>query len=100
MLFRSPINEGVRALEACEIWNEAKCDLLLPPCMTNTEEELIAYNNLYTSILTLKKEATIKFITGTKPMEEYDAFLADLRNYGIEECIQYKQAALDRYNAR
>ncbi len=95
-----PINEGVRALEACEIWNEAKCDLLLPPCMTNTEEELIAYNNLYTSILTLKKEATIKFITGTKPMEEYDAFLADLRNYGIEECIQYKQAALDRYNAR
>lgn len=46
------------------------------------------------------EESTINFIVGTKPMEEYDQFVADLRSYGIEECIGYKQAALDRYNAR
>ena len=95
-----PINEGVRALEACEHWNAAKFDLLLPPCMTMTEEETNAYNNKYTSIQTLVRENTIKFITNAKPMEEYDAFVQELHTYGIEECIGYKQAALDRYNAR
>ena len=33
-------------------------------------------------------------------MEEYDAFVQELYSYGIEECIGYKQAALERYNAR
>ncbi len=33
-------------------------------------------------------------------MEEYDTFVQGLYNYGIEECIGYKQAALERYNAR
>ncbi len=68
--------------------------------MTMTEDETVKYNNLYTSIKTLVQENTVKFITNAKSMDEYDAFVQELYNYGIEECIGYKQAALDRYNAR
>lgn len=95
-----PMNEGMRAMEAYDAWDKASYDLMLPPCMTMNEEETVAYNNLYTSIQTLVQENTVKFITASKPMEEYDAFVQDLYNYGIEDCIGYKQAAFDRYNAR
>lgn len=95
-----PMYEGMRTLEAYDAWDKASYDLMLPPCMTMTEDETIKYNNLYTSIKTLVQENTIKFITSAKPMEEYDAFVQELYSYGIEECIGYKQAALERYNAR
>jgi len=92
--------EGMRTLEAYDAWDTSKYDLMLPPCMTMTEDETVAYNKLYTSIQTLVQENTVKFITGTVDMSQYDAFVETLKTYGIEECIGYKQAALDRYNAR
>ncbi len=95
-----PMYAGLKTLEAYDAWDQSSFDLILPPCMTMTEEETIQYNNLYTSIKTLVQENTIKFITGTKSMEEYDTFVQTLKDYGIEECIGYKQAAFDRYNAR
>ena len=94
------VYEGNRAMEAYEYWDKAHFDLMLPACMTLTEDEQSAFNSVYTSIQTLVQENTIKFITGQKPMEEYDAFVADLHTYGIDDCIKYQQAALDRYNAR
>ena len=95
-----PLYVGQRTLEAYEPWNQGSFDKMLPPCMTMTEEETIAYNNLYTAIKTLVSENTVKFIMGTKSMDEYDAFVESLYTYGIEDCIAYKQAALDRYNSR
>ena len=95
-----PMYEGERMIEAYDMWNQSSYDLLLPPCMTNTEGELVAYNKLYTAIQTLVQEHTIKFITGALPMEQYDTFVQSLYDYGIEECISYKQAALERYQAR
>ena len=94
------VYEGNTAMEAYSYWDKAHFDLMLPPCMTLSEDEQNAFNSVYTSIQTLVQENTIKFITGQKPMEEYDAFVADLHTYGIDDCIKYQQAALDRYNAR
>ena len=94
-------NEGNRAMEAYEPWtNGVSFEKMLPPCMTMTEDETTAFGNIYTAIKTLVSENTVKFIMGTKSMDEYDAFVQSLYDYGIEECIQYKQNALDRYNAR
>ena len=33
-------------------------------------------------------------------MEEWDAFIAELESMGIDQCIELKQAAYDRYQAR
>ena len=41
-----------------------------------------------------------KFITGDKPMEEWDAFIEELKGIGIDQCIQLKQDAYDRYQER
>ena len=46
------------------------------------------------------KENVISFITGEKSLDEYDAFVDTIEQYNIGRCIELKQAALDRFNAR
>lgn len=96
----APMYEGDPALEAYDAWAEDSYDLMLPKCMTLTEEEQRDFNTKYTAIETLVQEMTIKYITGAEHLDGYDAFVESLKTYGIEDCIAYKQAAFDRYQAR
>ena len=95
-----PIYEGNAAMNAYDEFNKDKFDLLLPSCMTMTDEENSEFVALYTDIETLTHENTVKFITGEQSLDDYDAFAEQLRTYNIDRCIELKQAALDRYNAR
>ncbi len=95
-----PIYEGNSALNAYDEFNKDKFDLMLPSCMTLTDAENSEYVTLYTDIQTLVRENTVKFITGEQSLDEYDAFVEQLKTYNIDRCIELKQAALDRYNAR
>ncbi|WP_026528776.1 extracellular solute-binding protein [Butyrivibrio sp. VCD2006] len=95
-----PIYEGNAAVNAYDEFNKDKFDLLLPSCMTMTDEENSEFVALYTDIETLTHENTVKFITGEQSLDDYDAFAEQLRTYNIDRCIELKQAALDRYNAR
>ena len=94
------IYEGNKATEAYDVWNTTKFNLLLPPCMTMTEDESQEYASLYTSIQTLVQENTVKFIMGTESMDHYDNFVKELHSFNVDRCIELKQAALDRYNTR
>ena len=95
-----PIYEGNAALNAYDEFNTAKFDLMLPSSMTMTDAENQEYVAMYTDIETLANENTVKFITGEKDLAEWDDFVAQLKTYGIDRCIELQQAALDRYNAR
>ena len=95
-----PIYEGQDALKAYDEFNKDQFDLMLPSCMTMTDAENSEYVTLYTDIQTLVQENTVKFITGEQSLDDYDAFREQLKTYNIDRCIELKQAALDRYNAR
>ena len=86
-------------LEAQEIWDRADGAWVLPP-ITLTTEEGNEYSNLYGDIQTYATESIPSFITGAKPLADWDAFVAQIRSMGIDRCIALQQAALDRYNAR
>lgn len=86
--------------QATAIWDDTENRLLLPAKMTMTDEESAAFYALYTDLKTLVDINVVKFIVGSQPMEAYDAFLDQIRTFGIEECLKYQQAALDRYNQR
>ena len=51
-------------------------------------------------IETYIKEEQVKFITGTKSFDEFDAFIEQINKMNIARAIEIKQNALDRYNAR
>ncbi len=95
-----PIYEGNPAMNAYDEFDKDKFDLMLPSCMTMTDDENSEYVALYTDIETLTHENTVKFITGEQSLDDYDAFVEQLHTYNIDRCIELKQAALDRYNAR
>lgn len=94
------IYEGNPALSSYDAWEGTHYDLMLPSAMTLTEDESQEYASLYPDIQTLVQENTVKFIMGTKSMDEYDSFVEQLHSYGVDRCIELQQAALDRYNAR
>ena len=48
-------------------------------------------------LYTVVTEATVKFIIRDRSLDEFDAFTAELEQMGIQECIDIKQAAYDRY---
>ena len=53
-----------------------------------------------TDINTYREEMTYKFITGQESLDNFDAFVEQIKSQGIEDAIQIKQDALDRYLAR
>ena len=53
-----------------------------------------------TDINTYRTEMTYKFITGQESLDNFDAFVEQIKSQDIEDAIEIQQAALDRYNAR
>lgn len=89
-----------RVLAAYDVWgNSTTCDWNMPPA-TMTAEEAEAYSALYSDISVYVNETVLQFITGTRSLDDWDTFVAAVESMGIDECIGYKQAALDRYNNR
>jgi len=95
----APALYGMWLDEAQGIW-KVSTDLCLPSNMTMTADETVAYSTIYTDIQTMMTEYTSRYIMGIETEESFESFRQKLVEYGIEECLRYQQAALDRYNAR
>lgn len=94
---------GQDVVDAMDVWastvDEDTWDY--PPMAKLTQEENEAYSGLFSDIETYVREMMLKFIIGTASLEnEYEDFLQTLDSMGLQQCIDYKQAALDRYYAR
>ena len=68
--------------------------------IAETAEETDELNRIMTDINTYREEMTYKFITGQESLDNFDAFVEQIKSQGIEDAIQIKQDALDRYLAR
>ena len=84
------------------VWDDGTYDTLYayPSVCTMTTEESSTYTNTYSDIQTYWTETFLAFITGQKNMSEWDSYIARLKEMGIQDCIDAKQAALTRYLAR
>lgn len=83
-----------------DVWsNSSSGDWVMPP-ITLTSDEGSEFSSIYGDIQTLIGETIVQFITGAKPLSEYDAFAEQIKSMGIDRCIEIQQAALDRYLAR
>lgn len=85
---------------AYETWAKYDSEWSIPSRTTMTSEESTSYSSVYTDIETYVQECNVKFITGSMSLDTYDSYRDTLREMGIETAIEYRQAALDRYNAR
>lgn len=81
------------------VWNAADTSLLVPP-IAQTVDEASEIASIMSNISTYVDEMFVKFVMGQKPMEEYDAFLNELRRLDIDKVLGYKNAAYERYQSR
>lgn len=97
--FSQMLEPGSKKFEAIGIWaDQDNMDLPLKAAMTSDEQQ--DYNEKFTAISTIYAEKTVKYITGQESFDTYDQFIQTMKDYGIEDCIAYKQAAVDRYMRR
>ena len=71
-----------------------------PQAAAMTMEESDSYNQCAGDIVTICQEYTAKFITGDVSLDEIPAFQQRIRDTGIDQCIEAKQSAYDRFMAR
>jgi len=71
--------------------------LQLPP-VKFTAEEQTERADLIAQVDTYAKEMMIKFITGAEPLDNYDAYVKAVEEYGLLDAIAITQTAVDRFH--
>lgn len=68
--------------------------------VSRTTEEGEAYSAVMSEVETYVEENIPKFIIGDRSLSEWDIYVQDIRNMGIDEAIEIETACVERYNAR
>lgn len=80
-----------------DAWSEAGTDLMVSLNVSLTSEESSKFNSIMTSVFTYLNENAPAFVSGTRPLSEFEAFRADLENLGLNDALAIKRAAYQRY---
>lgn len=67
------------------------------PNVTYSQEELNQLASLYVSINSYVKQQASKWVVDGGIETEWDSYLANLKNMGLDEFIKIQQDAYDRY---
>lgn len=86
-------------LEMMDTWTADMSNYVFPP-VTYTAEENKVISAKYSILDTYCREGITKFILGTSPIDEWDTFVANIKDLGAEELLDLAQSAYDRYMAR
>jgi putative aldouronate transport system substrate-binding protein len=95
----APVSD--KAKTAGRIWDYNREDKYnITNSLSVSAEDSAEFSQLLNDIQTFVQEVVPLFIKGDKPLSEFEAFVEQVRNMGIDRCIEIKQVALDRFNAR
>lgn len=67
------------------------------PNVVYSQEELSKLASIYVSINSYVKQQASKWVVDGGIEEEWDSYLANLKNMGLDEFIKIQQDAYDRY---
>lgn len=85
---------------AQEVWMKTEVDTYAMPPLTPTSEESQEFSAIVNDINTYVQEMYLKFITGKEPLDKFDAYVQQVKDYGLERATEIQQNALDRFNKR
>ncbi|MCI9552404.1 MAG: extracellular solute-binding protein [Acutalibacter sp.] len=99
-VFTTEAFERARLTDACfEAW-----DAVMPyyqveglASFSYTTEEQDRLNALSADIVTYVDEMKVQFITGKQSFDQWDSYVKNIENMGLEEYVQIQQAAYERW---
>ncbi len=86
--------EGIARLASTQI------DQYRMPYVTPTVEESSEFTRLQSDIQKYAEEMLVKFITGQEPLDNFDAYLAELEARGMSRLTEIMQNAYERFEQR
>ncbi len=72
----------------------------IPSLVSMNSDESREYSEIMSKVNNYVEEQVYAFIFGEKSFDEYDSFVQQIKNLGIDRACEIKQAAYDRYIAR
>lgn len=60
-------------------------------------EESVEYSDLFTNVHDAVGTAALEFVTGERSLDEFDAFVEELQELGLDRCRELQQEAYDVY---
>lgn len=88
-------------IDAADIWRDnSTSDAILPTGLSISEEYISRYNAAYGDVDAYTAENVNRFITGDRPLEEFEAFVQELKGVGADTCLEIWQKMLDAYNTK
>lgn len=99
---RTLANYGEEEMHMIETWNDSENDArdVLPGALSLTPDEAAEFAAKFSDIRTHVQQNILAFITGSRPVSEYDQFVEEIKGMNVDECTQILQTAVDRYNQR
>ena len=82
-----------------DAWNTADGKNILPS-ISLTPDENDQISQKLADVETYASENASAFITGTRSIDEWDAFVEQVMSIGLSDVLETYQAALDRFNAK
>lgn len=94
--YNAPINAQCWEAWTKDLTNRRR----IPAPASMTAEESTTYVNTMNTVRTFIREKINKIVCGDEPIDNWDGYVEQLHDYGIDECIAIKQASFERYQAR
>ena len=84
-----------------DVWDSnADADYKIPDSLSLTAEESEEQSAIYSDIQTLISENLLKFVMGDRSMDEWDDFVQEMWDMGLQDVIDIEQTGYDRYLER
>lgn len=95
------IKNDEATLQARAMWtSNTTCNEHLVPAISYTEEENLIINDKGNAINQRISEMALRFVLGEESLSNFDAFVTELYDMGLQEMLDIRQAAYERYLSR
>lgn len=82
--------------DAARLWAQGD-DSLMTLQWPMTAEEKSRISAIMTEIKSYEEEMCTKMVMGKEPVENFDKFVAEMKNFGVDELVSIYQTAYDRF---
>jgi len=90
------LSQSMKATQSLENLYPYMKDRFPDTYLKYTTEEMEAITNKWTDINTYVTQMKAKFVTGQEPLANWDKFVAQVKQMGIDDVLKSKQSAYDR----
>ncbi len=84
--------------EALKLWMDTDAEQHILPTLAFSSDQSSELADIMSTITTYQDEQMVKFIMGTRSIDEFDDYVNEMKKMGIEKAIEIYQAAYDTYD--